>query len=176
MSLRENYFVSFHCSPHSLIIATFSKRTGHTNPIWLPVVKKDYSARGGAPKGDSWMEVSGSWICKRPFDSPTMLFGFQLGLVAVNHGSWHTLAYGVTSHYAQGTALVSDFVFINPPGIKDLPGQKSLSCIFRCTFWVGFNPYAYGSESWMSHVESDFKRLMNIILNIYIPALWPQRV
>lgn len=92
MSLLENYLISFHCIPHSLIMATSSERTGHTNPIWLPVVKKDYSARDGALKGDSWVEVIGSWIWKRcwlSYDALSTWTSDSQSWVMAHIGIWH---------------------------------------------------------------------------------------
>lgn len=120
-SLQECYSISFSCMPHSLI-STSPKETWHTNFTQLPVIKNDSIQQRVQPlkeaAGWRWQEVDFQEVV----DSLMMPFSLQSGPAALNHRSWHTFAYGVTSHVSLSTRHSTDEYKLEwnqrPPGTK----------------------------------------------------------
>lgn len=158
---------TFNCIPHSLIFATSSKRTWHTNLI-LPLVMKNRSTQ----QEEWFLKEATGWTWQ---DSGFARGGFTLPwcFLVLNLTQWFstmghdTFAYSAPSHVLLSTG---ERVYLHKLewNLRLLRTKVTLMCSN-----VHSPLYACGGGSWKCHVGSDFKRLRNLILDICIPFLWP---
>lgn len=139
---------TFNCIPHSLIFATSSKRTWHTNLI-PPLVMKNRSTQ------------QGEWLLKEATGWRWQDSGFARGgltllwcFLVLNLTQWlstmghNTFAYGAPSHVLLSTGEWLCLYKLEW-NLRHL-GQKSLPCVLMC--FLHYMPVGVEAESVMLEV------------------------